>query len=303
MSLRRFFLRNSELALKKYFSLIRAFDNRFFRGARFESWENESKFALKRNAMNEYFILLTSDKSISKTIYKQGTYDFEKMMQVISLLGKDFHPNTLIDIGANIGSICIPSVNRGLFAEAIAIEPEPLNFSVLTANIWLNGLSDRIHTHNIALGAQSNQSLLFELSSNNSGDHRIRTTDEAGLFAESDRKVISVKSERLDSIVKSTDPMSQLIWMDTQGYEGFVLQGATEKTSARVPMVIEFWPYGMKRAKSYPPLKDTVLNYSFFYDLSEKIPVRTEMSGKALDSLFNRLGAGGSYHYTDLLLI
>ena len=45
-----------------------------------------------------------------------------------------------LDIGANIGVICIPAVSRGLVEEAIAIEPESENFKLLKLNISLNNL-------------------------------------------------------------------------------------------------------------------------------------------------------------------
>ncbi len=48
------------------------------------------------------------------------------MHRAVSLLGRR-GLTSLIDIGANIGTICIPAVKCGLFDRAIAIEPEPLN--------------------------------------------------------------------------------------------------------------------------------------------------------------------------------
>ena len=36
--------------------------------------------------------------------------------------------------------------------------------------------------------------------------------------------------------------------MDTQGYEGYILSGALRLIDASVPIVTEFWPYGLKRS-------------------------------------------------------
>jgi len=256
-------------------------------------------FALA-GASRETFIVITSDDTISRSVYVEGGFEFEKLQKVVSLLGPGFRLDTLIDIGANIGTICIPAVCRGFARSAIAIEPEPRNFSVLTANIWLNGLSEKIRAHNVALGSESDRLLEFELSPDNSGDHRIRVSSESGLYLESSRKIISVRSMRYDDVVGAADRGSQLIWIDTQGYEGVVLQGAAGATSTRVPIVTEFWPYGMKRAASYGLFKQAVLNYESFFDLSQISPSAVAVSESSIDALYRKLGE--SENVTDLLL-
>ena len=62
-------------------------------------------------------------------------------------------PEILIDIGANIGPICIPAVKRNYVKQAIAIEPGPDNARLLRANVALNSLHDRIIVHECAVGA------------------------------------------------------------------------------------------------------------------------------------------------------
>src|SRR5215831_4505481 len=43
-------------------------------------------------------------------------------------------------------------------------EPEPRNYSLLSANIHINGLSDKIVAYNFALGRKDDEQLLLELS-------------------------------------------------------------------------------------------------------------------------------------------
>jgi FkbM family methyltransferase len=167
------------------------------------------------------------------------------------------------------------------------------------ANIYLNNLQNKIVHHNLALGSADGQILEFELSDNNSGDHRIRTSNDDGVHNEAARKVISVKSERFDSIVREIDRTSSLIWMDTQGYEGFIMDGARAATSMRVPFVIEFWPYGIGRTHSYELLRKSILAYEHFYDLAEEQPRPRPTS--EIDALHKKIyDAQGS---TDILLI
>jgi FkbM family methyltransferase len=257
---------------------------------------------LMASASKEHFIVSSNDQFIGRETYIKGPYDFEKLENVLSLLGDSFNAKTLIDVGANIGTICIPAVSRGLFRKAIAIEPEPFNYSLLCSNIYLNGLQESISTQNVALGAESGQSLEFELSNVNFGDHRIRVTNSEGVDREHDRRIIEIRCERLDEIVREVDSTNTLIWMDTQGFEGYVLQGAKNALAKRTPLVIEFWPYGMNRSGSYLALRDSIIDagYAYFYDLN-KGGAKTKVSVKALDDKFESLGLDGAA--TDLLLI
>ena len=88
--------------------------------------------------------------------------------------------------------------------------------------------------------------------------------------------------------------------MDTQGYEGIILQGAQNIIRAQVPMVVEFWPEGMKRMRSYSPLREAMLNYSEYYDLSDEHPRPVPITQKSVDALYERLGETGQW--TDVLL-
>ena len=250
----------------------------------------------------ERFLVSSSDQSIGRDVYLYGGYDFEKFEKVLARLDKGFECKLLIDIGANIGTICIPAVKRRYFERALAFEPEPFNYSLLAANISINGLSTEVESYNLALGENEDEELSFELSETNYGDHRIRFSGERGLYGEDQRKVINIKSEPLDKIVNDIDPASTLIWMDTQGFEGYVLKGAQRTLAKRPPLVIEFSPYHMRRSGSYQKLKQALcgVGYSMFFDLNEDAaPI--EVSEEAFDTLFERIGENGNY--TDLLIV
>lgn len=289
--------------LVRFFSAANKFDNELIRSARFEALDPQQEFSMSAHG-SENFVVINADNTISKILYVKGSFDFDKVEKAISILkgaNHNFSLHTLIDIGANVGTVCIPAVKRGLATNAIAIEPESRNYRVLVANVFLNDLADKIHTYNLALGCENNQTLEFELSPFNSGDHRVRVSDGPGNDFEASREMTFVKSETFDRIVPSVDKNSCLIWMDTQGYEGIILQGALKATRAQVPMVIEFWPGGMKRMNSFPALKDAILNYSEYYDLSEENPRRVKITPSTVDDLYERLDDGD--HWTDVLLV
>ncbi|NCT83542.1 MAG: FkbM family methyltransferase [Comamonadaceae bacterium] len=249
----------------------------------------------------ETYLVSSGDRAIARELFVTGQFDFEKLQKVMRLLGPTFKPELLLDIGANIGCICIAAVKRGLFERALAFEPEPFNFSLLAANIHLNGLASRITPRNLALGARDGERLTFELSKDNYGDHRISMGAQDGRFDEERRERITVASESLDSQLDGNDMQGCLIWMDTQGFEGYVLQGGERHLRARPPLVIEFWPYGMQRSGSYAALKQAILQagYTHFHDLEgDEGPV--PLSEAALDAVWQRLGVDGPF--TDLLI-
>ena len=48
--------------------------------------------------------------------------------------------------------------------------------------------------------------------------------------------------------------------IDTQGFEANILLGAKKLISSGAPVVIEFWPYGLKLNNSFDKLKDILKN-------------------------------------------
>ncbi|WP_295442405.1 FkbM family methyltransferase [uncultured Thiodictyon sp.] len=269
---------------------------------RAEVFDSAPKGALLLSSLtDETYVVSVNDKTIGRRVFLRGSFDSEKIEKTVQLLGGDRTNMLLIDIGANIGTICIPMIKRGIFKRAIAIEPEPFNFSLLSANIFLNGLGDKIVTHNIALGNQANQEIKFELSDDNFGDHRVRVSEDGGVCNEDLRKIIAVESDLFDRRITIENPNQTLIWIDVQGFEGFVLAGATNALRLKTPLVIEFWPYGMKRSGCYELLKASILSagYECFIDL-DNVGLPQPVSAQALDVLYNNLGEHGPY--TDMLL-
>jgi FkbM family methyltransferase len=261
-------------------------------------WEGEVTPLVLAQKGPERFVVDARDMTIGSTVRATGGFDFEKFEKVLTLLPPGFKLGTLYDIGANIGVICIPAVARGLAARAVAFEPAPGNFRLLVANAHINGMEGAIACHNVALGPEDGQTLEFELAGTNYGDHRVRVTGAPGSFGESQREVIQVSAGRFDTFVTDIDPANSLLWMDVQGYEGQVLDGAQAALATGVRLVTEVWPYGLRRCEGLEAFRRAVGRYDHFYDLDEPSPQRQPVA--ALDALIARLGEGGAS--TDILL-
>ena len=272
------------------------------RGLAFDSLKQDLALA----AGSETFVVSTRDKVIGREIYANTEFDFAKFQRALRLAGLEHRSADLlfVDIGANIGPICIPVVKRGLATRALAIEPEPLNQKLLKANVILNDLSARIEIFSVALGA-SPGTVPFELSDRNFGDHRIKSAVEASedRYGEAERKTVQVEMTTLDLILHAHSGANALLWLDTQGYEGFVLKGAVETLKRRHPMVLEFWPYGMKRSGSFESLIECLgaSAYEVFVDLEDPGSERVALTRASLTDLYERLGEDGKF--TDILVL
>jgi FkbM family methyltransferase len=154
-------------------------------------------------------------------------------------------PGTFIDVGANIGLVVVPIVERS-GSLGIAFEPEPRNFGFLTRNVARHGLADRIECH--ALACYSERTALWlSLSDDNLGDHRLQPK-AVGVrkAAAPPRARIEVMATRLDDALLGRElPHPIVVKLDAQGSEVQVLEGARE-TLARADYVIsEYWFEGL----------------------------------------------------------
>jgi len=138
----------------------------------------------------------------------------------------------------------------------------------LRANVALNGLHDRIIVHECAAGATAG-TVQLELSATNYGDHRVKVSDEDGAMAEKEREIVTVISCPLDTLCPEAIGANVMLWIDTQGFEGFVLAGATRILANHPPAVVELWPYGLARSGAFPALLIALKGYSGFYDLAD----------------------------------
>ena len=245
-------------------------------------------------AEREQFIIHTNDP-VGESIFLYGEYDFQKLELALQLLGRK-NIETLVDVGANVGSICIPAVARGFASQSVAIEPEPTNFYMLTANIELNSLQQKIRVHQNAVGPVDNQNIRLELSAENFGDHRITPT----VGSPRERDSTNVISMTLDTLVPNLNPSTDLVFMDVQGFEKFVLDGATNAIRSRVPIVMEYFPEGIQEHCSLEDLLVVIAPYSGYYDLNLPVPVFTPLEG--LRDFWHGL-LRGPFPFGDILLL
>jgi FkbM family methyltransferase len=198
---------------------------------------------------------------MGRVVFMGRVPDGDLLDDYLALIGNDLgRPAvkgvTCVEIGANIGTTTLPFVLRHGAQLCIALEPAPANLALLRANLAANGVgSDLVRVLPVA-ASDSPGAVEFELSSINSGDHRVRRHErpaatEPELYRETQRPVITVPAARLDDILAEQNVNLSdvgLVWIDTQGHEGHVLAGAPRLLASATPIILEYWPYGLHRA-------------------------------------------------------
>jgi FkbM family methyltransferase len=148
--------------------------------------------------------------------------------------------DTVVDVGSNIGTLTLNAARGvGPRGRVYSFEPHPRTFSFLVDNLKLNH-ADNVIAHNVALGQTSGQT---HLTDKQQDDQNTVVSPEQG---------ICVPMRTLDEILVDEQRI-QLLKIDVEGYERFVLLGA-EKALDRTDVVYwEAWEphfsrFGYRRA-------------------------------------------------------
>lgn len=258
--------------------------NYFLRGLYFDTLIN-NKLLITKNDKNEVFTVFANDKVISKETFVKGEFDFKKFENTLNFIKQKKKIENLYDIGANIGTICIPAVKRNLIKKAFAVEPEINNYKLLKANIILNDLEKKIKTFNFALSDKENTNCKMEISEENAGDHRILDKTKFNFHEEEKREIVDVETKKFDSIFNDLSSGKDLVWIDTQGHEANVLLGAQNLIKNKIPVVVEFWPYALKRNNSWDKMFKCLKKFDFLVDLSNEDLRLEKIDNNTLDKL------------------
>ena len=164
--------------------------------------------------------------------WDKTTYNFFKFLKQKDIL--------YLDIGANIGSTCIPIAKLGY--ETIAIEANPETSSILLKNISLNSAAN-IRVFPIAVGPKKLNRTFVDIYSQpgNMGATSVNKDWDSGLNTQ---QVQSVYLTTVDDIFKFLDKFASnknielIIKIDVEGFETEVLDGAEETINYFRPEII-----------------------------------------------------------------
>ena len=258
------------------------------------------------------FLVSTNDQTVARSLFvKQSRGEMGVLRRALDLL--DLHGRNerrvLLDVGANIGTTTVTALTQHGFDRAIAFEPAPANVRLLRANIALNGLVERVVVRPVAVSG-SEEALQLLLHPFNSGGHEVpRATGrafEGGVRGDAGIETISVEAVAIDDeLVRLGVDGGEvgLLWLDVQGHEGAVLEGATKLVAGGVPLVTEFHPQMLRHAGTLDTFLALVTShYRQYVDLrptalSEPVAI-AELAGTGAD-----LDGATGRSFTDILLL
>lgn len=240
------------------------------------------------------FIVPSTDQVVGRQTFARAAFDLEFMDAAIALVraecGESVKDRIFLDVGANIGTSAVAALVRFGASRVVAVEPEENNLRLLRANLALNGLHDRADIHEVALSNRSEVGRLG-LSPDNPGDHRVS--------ADTSRVGVEISLRQFGDLPLEIDDVG-LVWMDVQGHEGHVFDGAGLSLDG-VPVVTEFWWDVMNQNGGLPMFADALRRRRGIIDIRSAMATGTaSITGpNEVDALLDSL----RHKITDLLLL
>lgn len=142
------------------------------------------------------------------------------------------YSNIFIDIGANIGIYSLIAAIENLQRKVYSFEPVPIVINHLAKNIQLNDIKN-ISIESVAVGDYDGEIILHIPESN---DIPASASTLKGFRKISDE--IAVPIIKLDTFCKKKDIEPDLIKIDTEATEHYVIKGAIEIINRCEPIII-----------------------------------------------------------------
>ncbi|MEW9553933.1 FkbM family methyltransferase [Nonomuraea sp. NPDC050783] len=165
-----------------------------------------------------------------------GGYYEEFEVGVFERLASVSH--SIIDVGANIGAYtCTGAARLPRDGMLIAFEPAPENAAYLRRNVGHNDLDSRVTVEQMAVGAAPGE-LTIHLSGEQSGKHSAAVANVG-----TSSGAVTVPMTSIDAYLDGSGlGPPDVIKIDVEGYEGFVLQGAAQTLTATPTLLFELHP-------------------------------------------------------------
>ncbi len=225
---------------------------------------NENRI-IQRNNIN-YYINLKEGIDLGVFLGLKNEVSISNISKITNINKK----KTIIDIGANIGSVSLPLAKMFKNSRIIAIEPTIYAFSKLKKNVSLNpNLKKRMSLQNIFV-SNKNKKIKEVYSSWNLSNNDKKHNIHLGIL----RKT-SLKIRKLDQVCSKLKKVD-FIKIDVDGHELDVLKSGKKTIIKYKPFIyFEFAPYLYKEF-GYTPQNlinfiKNELNYKFYDESLKKV--------------------------------
>jgi FkbM family methyltransferase len=212
-------------------------------------------------------LLATDDPSLGTFFARSRSKEVRVLTRALECLeaeGIEVPRTTFLDIGANTGTATLAALRAG-FSSVVAIEPAPTSFRLLRTNLVLNDVERSVRPLQVALSNKRGTGLL-ELGSRS---RKARVLADPGEPSRGHQEQIDLT--RLDDLVAEGELAPAeigMVFMDVEGHECHVLEGASSVLQEDVPLVMELNPRLLRRAGKIDELPDLLdRHYTHIVDL------------------------------------
>lgn len=173
---------------------------------------------------------------ITRHIYRQGAHEPGISRYVVDHVR--LQPGEIaIDVGANIGWYSVLLARLAApGARILAFEPDPATYQLLQTNIAANGAT-QVTALNLALGEAPGTAMLHRYKASNNGRHSLSPSSPDAYGT------CEVPVQTMDSVCQAQGLAGhrvRLLKVDVEGFEYFVLCGATEVLRRCDSILLEF---------------------------------------------------------------
>ncbi len=186
--------------------------------------------AYARNALHQFVVarreglllLLDQRNAVDRNLLIKGRWEGRQLDTLLSLARSASgagRPMIFCDIGSHGGLYAMAMQRTGLFNRIVAFEPDPVNVVQLRANLFINGLLDRIEVAEVAASDSAGDIDFFVAIASHRGGSSIGVHDNAPMSHK-----VTVKAMQADDVIAASG-MTAVIKIDVETYEMKVLAG------------------------------------------------------------------------------
>ncbi len=182
----------------------------------------------------------------------------------IALLKRVLKPGmTFVDIGANIGLFSVVGAKAvGKIGKIYCFEPEPGNHALLQENLALNKVN--AITEQLAVGAKK-ATLQLQIEKNSIGTHSLLQRDNKSIEHQ-----IEVRVVKLDDYFTKKLGSIDVLKIDVEGYEPFVLKGAENVLKQVQYLFFEYSKADVESSYGIDKMVKLLSSFPYMYGINEK---------------------------------
>ena len=178
-----------------------------------------------------------------------------------------------------------------------AFEPNPKTIEILNSNVELNQLERQIKVFGFALSNEKSKSDFF-VNNHNDGSSSLVHNENLESLDQTKLEQIQIATDTMDNVYGALDPKEwpNVILMDTEGHEQFVLDGAKNLFERGFkPLIVSEFAPNLMALRGKPDFYHNLINnygyqvYVIVFDETQTSAQLKLVDGAYLDEAYERL--------------